>query len=1153
MHFTKLRVSGFKSFVDPTEVPIESGMTGVVGPNGCGKSNVVEALRWVMGETSAKQMRGGEMDDVIFGGTASRPARNIAEVILHLDNADRTAPAQFNDTEELEVSRRIERGSGSTYRINGREVRARDVQLLFADLATGAHSTAMVSQGRVGALIGAKPTERRGLLEEAAGIKGLHSRRHEAELRLRAAETNLERLEEVIGALQGQYQGLQRQARQATRYRKISDQLRQLDAILLHQQWRAATGAREEAVVLLKQADSEVTAHTGAAGAAATRQGELAAALPELRDREAAAAAELQRLTLARRELDSEESRVQESIDETKRELGQIAADTEREAALDTDAKEALARLADEKARIETERQDEEATRQEATDAFEQARGELTERENALTALTERLAMAEARRTTLTRQHDEVQQRLARLRNRSDEIGAEREKITAEMQQQAALQIAEKEVQDAEAAVESARRDLDAADDARTTATQAETAGRAAAQSAESGQAKLAAEIAALEAVLETGSADLFPPLMDALEVEPGYEKALAAALGEDLTAPIDTAAEVHWADLPPMSAAPDFPVAATPLSRFVKAPPVLARRLAATGVIEESSIAPDQRDRLAPGQRLVSKDGALWRWDGFTIRSGAPTAAAKRLQQRNRLAELREQLQSAAAGVAAAQENADSLKAAVARATEAEWAARTALESSFGKLNAAREKLAESSSKIANSQSRASALSDSAAEILTDVSEAEEALSNIDSDLAAMEDTDTARAEIDGLRATVTEWRSTVADRQSAHNQLHQQAAERDRRLAAIEQESGSWQDRASGAEARIANLSERRTTAAERQTQLTERPEQIEEQRKRLFDAIATAETGRQSAADALAAGETALAEADKSLRDANVVLAESRESRIRCEARVEQAEAECNNVASRVAEKLNCKPDEALKSADIESEDGLPEPNEVEDKIERLTRQRDAMGPVNLRAETELAELEEQINSMRTEREDLLAAIARLRRGISSLNREGRERLLAAFETVNGHFEELFERLFGGGRAYLTLTEADDPLEAGLEIMASPPGKKTQIMSLLSGGEQALTAIALLFAVFLTNPAPICVLDEVDAPLDDANVDRFCTLLDEIAHSGITRFLCVTHHRMTMARMDRLFGVTMGERGVSQLVSVDLRRAEQLRDSA
>jgi len=1153
VHFSKLRVSGFKSFVDPTEVPIETGMTGIVGPNGCGKSNVVEALRWVMGETSAKQMRGGEMDDIIFGGTASRPARNIAEVILHLDNADRDAPAQFNDAEELEVSRRIERGSGSTYRINGREVRARDVQLLFADLATGAHSTAMVSQGRVGALIGAKPTERRGLLEEAAGIKGLHSRRHEAELRLRAAETNLERLEEVIGALQGQYQGLQRQARQATRYRNISNQLRQLDAILLHQQWRAATSAREDAVALLKQADSEVTAHTGAASAAATRQGELAASLPALREREAAAAAELQRLTLARRELDSEESRVQESIDETERELGQLAADTERESALDADAKEALARLADEKAKIEAERQDEEATRQEATDAFEQACGELTERENALTALTERLAMAEARRVALTRQHDEVQQRLGRLRNRSDEIGAEREKITAEMQQQAALQIAEKDVQDAEAAVESARRDLDAADDARTTATQAESAGRAAAQTAESAQAKLTAEIAAIEAVLETGSADLFPPLMDALEVEPGYEKALAAALGEDLVAPIDTAAEVHWAALSPIVAAPGFPVAATPLSQFVKAPSVLARRLTATGVIEDSSLAPDQRDRLAPGQRLVSKDGALWRWDGFTIRPGAPTAAAKRLQQRNRLAELRGQLQSATAKVTAAQDRAESLKAAVARATEAEWAARTALESSYGKLNAAREKLAESSSTIAKTQSRASALSDSAAEVLTDLSEAEEALSNIESDLAAMEDTDSVRAEIDALRAAVTEWRATVADRQSAHNQLHQQAAERDRRLAAIDQESRSWQDRANGAEARIDSLSERQKTAAERQTRLTERPEQIEEQRKRLLDAIQTAETGRQSAADALAVGESTLAEADKALRGANVVLAEARESRIRCEARVEQAEVECNTVASRVAEKLNCKPDEALKSAGIESEEGLPEPNEVEDKIERLTRQRDAMGPVNLRAETELAELEEQINSMRTEREDLLAAIARLRRGISSLNREGRERLLAAFETVNGHFEKLFERLFGGGRAHLTLTEADDPLEAGLEIMASPPGKKTQIMSLLSGGEQALTAIALLFAVFLTNPAPICVLDEVDAPLDDANVDRFCTLLDEIAHSGITRFLCVTHHRMTMARMDRLFGVTMGERGVSQLVSVDLRRAVQLRDSA
>ena len=1153
MHFTKLRVTGFKSFVEPTEVVIEPGMTGVVGPNGCGKSNVVEALRWVMGETSAKQMRGGEMDDVIFGGTANRPARNIAEVILSLDNSDRTAPAQFNDGDEIEVSRRIERGAGSTYRINGREVRARDVQLLFADLATGAHSTAMVSQGRIGALIGAKPTERRMLLEEAAGITGLHSRRHEAELRLRGAETNLERLDDVIGALEGQYQGLQRQARQATRYRKMSEELRQLEAVLLHARWTGATKARDEARERLHQSEQAVTERTAAAGAAATRQGEAAAAMPDLRDTEAKAAAELQRLVMARRELESEESRVRDGIAENERQLTLIAADIERERTLAADAERAIEALEAEKTAIAAASEGEEAALTGARAALEAVRADLRTQEQSLESLTEQVAKAEARAAALEREKAELQQRIARLDSRAREIGAERDRLTEAISQDTALADAEREVAAAEESVARARQDMTAAEQARAEAGEAESAARAAAQEAGAALARLAAEEKTLADMLEPREADLFPPLIDALRVDAGYEAALGAALGEDLTAPADTAAEIHWANLPPIDLPPALPGGAAPLSRFVRGPEVLARCLAFIGVLDDAAAAAGLADRLQPGQMLVTRDGGLWRWDGYTEQAGAPTPAAKRLQQRNRLAELRGERAEAEAEAERTSRRLKEVETAVQNVVAAEKRARQVLDEAYGRLNAGRSAHARAASDTAGTQSRVSTLSESAEQLLADLNESRRALADADAAVAALEDPSEARQRIDTLRTVVAERRSIEAERRTAHDRTLREAEERKRRLTAVGRELQDWQNRVANTTSRLEQLAERQRSAEDQKTRLSARPAEIEEQRGRLLDAISQSEQSRKAAADRLAEGEAALAEADKALRAADGALGEAREARVRSEAQLDQAETECRTVAERIRERLRCAPDDVLEVAQIVAGETPPDVTEVEEKIERLGRQRDSMGPVNLRAETELAELEEQITTMRAEREDLVAAIARLRQGIASLNREGRERLLSAFETVNKHFQELFVRLFGGGRAHLALTEAEDPLDAGLEIMASPPGKKLQIMSLLSGGEQALTALSLMFAVFLTNPAPICVLDEVDAPLDDANVDRFCALLDEIAHAGQTRFLCVTHHRMTMARMDRLFGVTMGERGVSQLVSVDLRRAEALRESA
>ena len=388
MQFSKLRLSGFKSFLDPAEFSIDGGITGLVGPNGCGKSNVIEALRWVMGETSAKRMRGSEMDDVIFGGSAGRPARNIAEVSLRMDNSDRGAPAAFNDGDEVEITRRIERGHGSNYRINGKEVRARDVQLLFADMATGANSTAIVSQGRIGALIGAKPTERRTLLEEAAGIRGLHSRRHEAELRLKAAESNLERLEDVIGALEAQHQGLQKQSRQANRYRRLSDHLRRHEAILLHLRWQDAKAAVESAKQRLNDAEQVVHQRTEATASAAKRQADAAGVLPELRRKETEAAAELQRILVAERELENEDARVKEAQAAAIAQLEQITRDREREESLRSDADAATQRLDAERSEIEALRADEAETLQAATEVANEAAETVEAKESDLSQMT---------------------------------------------------------------------------------------------------------------------------------------------------------------------------------------------------------------------------------------------------------------------------------------------------------------------------------------------------------------------------------------------------------------------------------------------------------------------------------------------------------------------------------------------------------------------------------------------------------------------------------------------------------------------------------------------------------------------------------------------------------------------------------------------
>lgn len=1148
MKISRLRLSGFKSFVDPTELVIEPGLTGIVGPNGCGKSNLLEALRWVMGENSPKSMRGAGMEDVIFAGTSARPMRNMAEVVLVLDNAERNAPAAYNEHEALEVSRRIEREAGSVYRVNGREARQRDVHLLFADASTGAHSPALVRQGQIGQIINAKPIARRAILEEAAGISGLHSRRHEAELRLKAAETNLTRLTDVLQELEGQLRSLKSQARQATRYKNISGQIRRLEALAHHLRWAQAGAQAAFAEAELAEAQARAAHATEAAARAATAQAEAQSALPPLRDAEAAKAAALQRLTHEKAALQREEEQAKAAAERLAARIAQTEADIERERHRADDARAMIAKLAEERAALIADAEGSETREAQARDALGEAEAALHAHEAAHDAKSAEAAALAARAKALGDLTDQAQARLSRAESGLLNLVRERDAINAEIAALPDIAAARGDAEAREAARDDARRALGEAEQARAAALAQEQAARDALSPLDRHADRLKAEAATLAKLLKAGTPDLFPPLIDSLKVAPGYEAALGAALGEDLVAPLDEAAPIHWRLLPDYDEAAALPSGATPLSTFVEAPPALKRRLTQIGIVAPED-GPDLQSALKPGQILVSTFGAVWRWDGLTAIADAPTAAAVRLSQRNRLAELDGEVARADADARAARTALDAARNATSLANDGETAARAAARAADEALDRARAALARIEREAAQASLKLSAADEGIARLETQRDDAARELAAATGERDQLPDGEALKAEIVALREAVLAARALASEARAAAESVKREAEARARRLSGIESETQEWERRTHNADTQIAHLAERRDRDVAEREALLLVPGEIESKRLTLLEAIAGAEHARQTAADALAEAEQILAAADRTAKHENAQLSEAREARARMEAVLDGARARLAEVAQAAREQMDCQPTELLAKAELKDGEELPSLEETDTKVEKLKRERESLGGVNLRAEEEAQEAQTRLDQMTAEKADLEGAIAKLRGGISSLNREGRERLLSAFDTVNAHFKRLFATLFGGGEAELTLVESEDPLEAGLEILARPPGKKLTSISLLSGGEQALTAMSLIFAVFLSNPAPICVLDEVDAPLDDANVERFCNLLEEMVRTTDTRFLIITHHALTMARMHRLFGVTMAERGVSQLVSVDLEAAERV----
>jgi chromosome segregation protein len=1125
MKLSRVKLTGFKSFVDPAELRIMPGLTGIVGPNGCGKSNLLEAIRWAMGEGSSKSLRGTAMDDVIFAGTEKRPQRQFAEVSLLAET----------DEGETEIVRRIERGAGSAYRINGRDARARDAQLIFADAATGAHSPALVSQGRIGAVIAAKPSERRAMLEEAAGIAGLHVRRREAEIRLKATEANLTRVGEAMAEMDLRIGALRRQARSAERYRKLSDDIRTAEGRLIFARWRDAAAAAAAAKAEAATADdavrvaSEAQMATAAVVRAATEALAVArAAAQRARDaasdaRHALSTAEAERAALDRRIAALAEAQAR------------LVEDRMREGELARDAGDALLRLGDEIKALEARMAGAVASRPDV-----QAQLDTRERDGraAEVALAQALA-AQAARDAERRVADAAlttaQLALARATQDRDRIANETAALPALAAAQATLDVAGQARTQAEADATATTTALDSAEVARAGAAERLPLVETAHAEARAVLVSLESEARSLAAVKEGGGA------LAQVSAAPGYEMALAAALSDDLGADVgrDGGNARRWEGAEVRG--DDPPVAGERLAAHVTAPAELARRLAQILVADA-----DEGQALAVGQRLVTTGGRLRRWDGFVAeRTGA--AAGEALKRRNRLAAIDAALPAARAAADTAASARDHARAAIDTAARHLEETRRAREAADNALRAALR--AEDAAMAA-----AEALARRHEEIAARRSRAEDVLLAVTAEAAAARVACTAlpptNTDIDvaGLEREAAILREQVSAARGALVTLDTGIAADRARLAAAQTEAEGWRQRSGKTAKRVEDMAKRAATLDSEAAALADAPRAAGDTLAALAGALAARTTESEAAGGAERIAETTLRTCEADAARAGEALAAARELRAGAQARAENQDLRRVEMGRVSGERFEC-PAALLPERAGFSEADVGAAGDESARLERVTLERERLGPVNLVAESELAEIEGGRETTLAEHAELTEATHRLRGSIGSLNREGRERLRAAFEAVDGHFRTLFRTLFNGGEAHLALIESDDPLEAGLEIMAQPPGKKLTSLTLLSGGEQALTAVALIFALFLTNPAPLCVLDEVDAPLDDANVERFCDLLDEMARDTATRYLIVTHNAVTMARMHRLYGVTMIEQGISRLVSVDLGGAEAL----
>ena len=855
MEFKKIQLNGFKSFAEKTNFLIEEGLTGIVGPNGCGKSNIVESLRWCMGETSAKSMRGSGMEDVIFSGTSNKPSKNIAEVLIKLTNENKDGPHQYNELEEIEIKRKIEKDKGSKFYINNKEVRAKDAQMFFADLSTGAHSPSLISQGRIGALVTAKPTDRRAILEEAAGIAGLHVRRHEAELRLSAAENNLKRADELRRQQEKQLANLQKQAEEAARYKLISEEIKKVEAGLYYLRLREIDQEINLENEINADADNKVKQFNNSIIELENQIKADSEKVTPIREKNIENLSKIQRLNLELKSLDEENERIMEEIDSLKSSLKVINEDIDREKSIVIDANSNEKRLKEEKNElIETDSKYYDAEKQSNLDL-------------------------ESAKSNLKSEQDRMDFLLDNFNSKT------------------------------------------------------------------------------LQKNIET----------------------------------IDTA-----------------------------------------------------KQQLEKAINLISENNAN---DAITI------------------------------------------------------------------LEECKVSLSYLSLKVKEIEN-------------------EELISTLNS-----------------KNEQIKQLQENYAETYSKNQNIKKESVKRNERIKIIEQEVESWKNLLNNSEKMVIELNERKNKLNLKLNDLEKQPQTQAEKKGQISENLRISQREKDENENQIEEIDNKIIKLRNELDDTKENSIEIRERKASSSATIDGLNKRKSDLLERVMTELSLKEDNLLKFSNIETENEFPDALAQEELLDKKKREREKLGSVNLRADEETSKYELEIKKMEQDRQDLVTAIIKLKESITELNQKGRERLLEAFEKVNRKFNEVYTKLFNGGNAKLELVDSDDPLDAGLEMLVSPPGKRLQSITLLSGGEQALTALSLIFAVFLSNPAPICVLDEVDAPLDDANVTRFCSLLIELTKITSTRFIIVTHHALTMSKMDRLYGVTMPEKGISQLVAVDLQKAESM----
>jgi len=1155
MKFTRLKITGFKSFVDTTVLDIKPGLTGLVGPNGCGKSNIVEAMKWNMGEAGPSRLRAGEMNDIIFAGTKGRPSRNSAEVTLTIENNNEELLQAYTDSSEIEVSRKIEKDDGSTYQINNKEVRQRDVQILYADIAIGSRSNAIVDQGQVGKIINSKPQERRQILEEAAGISGIHARKHETELKLKSTETNLDKLEEIITNDVSRLKELSRQSNQAKRYKTISENIRKLEATILYQRWNSNKEKIEINKKQLESCTENVNQITRKIASVSLQQQNIENDLPALREENQKYSNILNKLKVEYDILIKEEESISlekaKQKDTIKNLIAEIFNEEKLFKELDIQYKELTTNINTIKINttdININELKENLENLKKEEAYNSEK--LTESERALAYNTSQIENLQNEIVKLKLQKEEtknsLQKNIEEIKNLNT-ISKENNEKDVFLNK---IDILKKKLKDEDSKEISTLKKLDI------------IVKKIKNLNEKIDQKKIVLQNKLRSIDQYNASKDILTKLFESdeknivinyLKFPNGFEKAIEAALGHGLKASLEKSS-IEWRNIDQQSLK-SLPEGIKSLSDYTKGVPEVLNILKLTGLVDTSEQGDLLQHKLIPGQQLVTKNGGLWRWDGYTHTENAKTPANQILQNKTNLIELTSKINSLQSEISnhetdilnlnseinSSENNKIDNNAILLKINNSKIDIRSIIEKEQSAMsiyiennNVNKTKLAILESSKSKNEYLFKKLSNELAICLKkelSVSQIEDLKKNINQITSKNNEK---KIELNNYFSVYQKELSAIDNRENHLNQLVNEKSRLDSQINNIKN--------------RIKNLKYNKNHLELDIKNLDLKPIQIEKLKLKIFNEIDNLKKKSNNISEKLLNKENENKSILNELKTYNEELINYREDKARQESLLQQSIERNNEDRERIYEKLKITPDKFNEIIDLSIEtQGIEESNLA---LEKLIIQRERIGPVNLVAEEDSEKLRIKLEEIDKEKEDLINAINKLRSSIRAINKEARARLLEAFDEVNKHFKELFTNLFGGGEAYLNLEGSDDPLESGLELMASPPGKKLQQMSLLSGGEQALTAMALIFSVFLTKPSPICVLDEVDAPLDESNVDRFLDLIDSISKKSETRFLVISHHRLTMARMDRLYGITMQEPGVSQLVSVSLKDAEKIK---